>query len=272
MPARILIVEDNRENLTLMKYLLEAFGHRTITAGDGAEALELLHRDVPDLIVCDIQLPRVDGYEVARAVKEERALARVPLLAVTAYAMVGDRERVLSAGFDGYIPKPINPETFVAQVEGFLPAEKHSTFHAAQSAAAAAEPQAQANHPSLATILVVDNSFDNIQVARAILEPSDYEVLAARRVEEALEIARRHHPDLILSDVHLAGESGFDLIRRVKSDTRLRSIPFVFISSTSWAENDLALASILGAETYIKRPIEPRQFLDRIEKCLKKGR
>src|SRR5260221_11779508 len=103
-----------------MSYLVTAFGHTTFTAQDGPEGLAAARRERPDLIFCDVQLPTLDGYEVARHLKSDSALRVTPLVAVTALAMVGDRDRVLAAGFDGYLAKPINPETFVCQLEDFL--------------------------------------------------------------------------------------------------------------------------------------------------------
>src|SRR5437899_70608 len=109
-----------------MSYLLNAYGHTVLTAVDGCEGIEASRRERPDLIVCDVQLPDMDGYEVARWLKSEPELRTIPLVAVTALAMVGDRDRVLAAGFDGYIPKPIAPETFVAELEKFLPGGKRA--------------------------------------------------------------------------------------------------------------------------------------------------
>lgn len=120
MPARILIIEDNPTNLELMSYLLQVFGHTVLTASDGEMGVEMVHRELPDLVLCDVQLPKLDGYGVAQQLKEDTVLRPAPLIAVTALAMVGDRDRVLAAGFDGYLPKPITPETFVAEVEAFL--------------------------------------------------------------------------------------------------------------------------------------------------------
>jgi len=120
MGARILVIEDNPANLELMIYLLNAFDHQTIVARDGEAGLESARRESIDLIICDIQMPKIDGFEVARRLKAHPALCRIPLIAITAFAMVGDRTRILAAGFDGYIPKPISPETFAAQVETFL--------------------------------------------------------------------------------------------------------------------------------------------------------
>ncbi len=120
MGNRILVIEDNRMNLELMTYLLNAFGHSTMVARDGEEGIEAALRLRPDLILCDLALPGLDGFHVAERLKRDAGLARVPLIAVTASAMVGDREQVLERGFDGYIAKPITPETFVTDVERYL--------------------------------------------------------------------------------------------------------------------------------------------------------
>lgn len=120
--ARILVIEDNAENLELMVYLLEAFGHTVITAVDGTSGLAAAPRERPEIVLCDLHLPGIDGYEVCRRLKADPGLRRIPLIAVTASAMAGDRARGLATGFDGYIAKPIDPERFVGEVEGFLPA------------------------------------------------------------------------------------------------------------------------------------------------------
>ena len=119
MELRILIIEDNPQSRALMEYLVRAFGHTPITAKDGVEGLEVAMREVPDLVVCDIDLPRKNGYEIADALRADSSLQFIPRIAVTALAMVGDRERILSSGFDGYIAKPIEPETFVQEVVSF---------------------------------------------------------------------------------------------------------------------------------------------------------
>jgi len=120
MPGRILVIEDNPQNLELMSYLLRAFGHVVVTAIDGAEGLDLAGREMFDVIICDVHLPKFDGYEVVRRLKKDPVLRWIPVVAVTALAMVGDRDKVLAAGFDGYIDKPIAPELFVKQVEAFM--------------------------------------------------------------------------------------------------------------------------------------------------------
>jgi CheY-like chemotaxis protein len=120
MGSRILVIEDNPTNLELMTYLLNAFGHVTITARDGEEGVDVALHEHPDLILCDLALPKMDGFAVVRRLRAEPSLNGVPVIAVTASAMVGDREKVISTGFDGYMSKPITPETFVTEVEGYL--------------------------------------------------------------------------------------------------------------------------------------------------------
>jgi two-component system cell cycle response regulator len=118
--ARVLVVEDQAENLDLMVYLLHAFGHQTLVARDGAEGMAVIARDRPDLVVMDLQMPVIDGYEAASLLKADPGLASIPLVAVTAYAMVGDRDRIMAAVFDGYLTKPIDPQSFVRDVERYL--------------------------------------------------------------------------------------------------------------------------------------------------------
>jgi CheY-like chemotaxis protein len=120
MGGRILVIEDNPANLELVTYLLTAFGHSTVVARNGEEGVTLALSSEPELILCDLALPKLDGYGVARRLKAEERTRNVPLIAVTASAMVGDRDRVFASGFDGYIRKPIDPETFVAEVERYL--------------------------------------------------------------------------------------------------------------------------------------------------------
>jgi len=120
MKRKILIIEDNEQNLYLMTFILENNGYEVAQARDGREGIESAGQVKPALILLDIQLPVMDGYAVARELKSNPALADVPIVAVTSYAMAGDREKCLSAGCVGYITKPINPETFVAEMEKYL--------------------------------------------------------------------------------------------------------------------------------------------------------
>jgi CheY-like chemotaxis protein len=121
MKATILVIEDNEKNAYLVTFILEKYGYKVFQAQDGEDGITLARQTKPDLILLDIQLPIMDGYTVARELKKDEGLRGIPIVAVTSYAMLGDRERVLAAGCIGYIEKPINPATFVAEIEKFLP-------------------------------------------------------------------------------------------------------------------------------------------------------
>jgi two-component system, cell cycle response regulator DivK len=117
---KILLVEDNENNRYLEQFLLEREGFTIVTATNGSLALEIARIEKPDLIVMDIQMPEMDGYEVAKRLKSNSDLARIPIVGVSSYAMVGDREKAMNVGFVGYIEKPINPETFGQEIKHFL--------------------------------------------------------------------------------------------------------------------------------------------------------
>lgn len=120
MSANVLVVEDNEQNLYLVRFLLEGAGWTVVAAIDGPHALEEARSGRFELVLLDIQLPGMDGHAVARELRRIPALDDVPIVAVTSYAMLGDRERCLEAGCTGYIEKPINPDTFLEEVEGFV--------------------------------------------------------------------------------------------------------------------------------------------------------
>ena len=267
MSARILVIEDNPTNLELMVYLLNAFGHQPLSARDGEEGLQAAQRERPDLIICDIDIPKLNGYGVAKALKAHSALHTIPLIAVTAFAMVGDKEKVLAAGFDGYISKPIEPETFVTQAERFLPGNAMARPGARHVDTAAQQIR---DRPSQkATILAVDNLPANLLLVESILRPVGFNILSARTSREAMTIARRNAPDLIISDVHMPEGDGYDLIKALKAEPELCQIPFIFLSSTTKSEQAVRQGLNLGANRFLFRPLEPDVFLKEIENLLR---
>jgi CheY-like chemotaxis protein len=121
MNRKILLVEDNPQNRYLAMFLLERSGYIVAAAVDGRAAIDMAVDLRPDAVLLDIQLPGMDGYAVARELRSIPALEHTPIIAVTSYAMPGDRDKALAAGCVGYIEKPIDPEGFVAEVERYLP-------------------------------------------------------------------------------------------------------------------------------------------------------
>ena len=120
MKAKVLYIEDNTQNFYLVNFILTAAGFEVVWAKDGHEGVEKAALGWADLILLDIQLPGMDGYAVAQALRGNPALSSTPIVALTSYAMAGDREKALAAGCTGYIEKPIDPGSFAAQVERHL--------------------------------------------------------------------------------------------------------------------------------------------------------
>ena len=124
MKKTILMIEDNEQNRYLATFLLEKHGYAVVSAADGLKGIELAETLLPALILLDIQLPSMNGYAVAQELRQKRGLDRVPIIAVTSYAMPGDREQALAAGCSGYIEKPINPDTFISEILQYLSENK----------------------------------------------------------------------------------------------------------------------------------------------------
>ncbi len=120
MSKRILVVEDNEDNRRIIRDLLKAGGYESIEAITGEDGLAAAKREKPDLILMDIQLPLMDGYEVTRRVKAEPDLKHIPIIAVTSYALSGDDKKAFESGCDGYVTKPFSPRVLLAKIREYL--------------------------------------------------------------------------------------------------------------------------------------------------------
>jgi two-component system cell cycle response regulator DivK len=119
-PARVLLVEDNPDNFELVRFLLERIGYEVLGSRDGLQALDTARREIPDLILMDLSLPGMDGWTAAQELKNGASTSHIPLLAITAHTLPGDRKRAMESGFDGYISKPINVQTFPTDISSAI--------------------------------------------------------------------------------------------------------------------------------------------------------
>jgi two-component system cell cycle response regulator len=257
--ARILIIEDNPANVELMTFLLTAYGHTAVSAPDGARGIAAARAHVPDLVACDVNLPGMNGYAVLAAFKAEPGLAGVPVLAVTALAMSGDREKVLAAGFDGYISKPIEPESFVAELEAFLPAAPSAAAASSVAAGPASRPgpaipvspaipAPQAVRP---TILLVDDDPFMLAVLADMLDDEPVRVLTAASGPEALALIEREPVEVILCDQCMPGMRGTEVLAQVAARTP-RTVRLMLTGQQDLAEIESALRSGLADAHYAK--------------------
>lgn len=261
-----LLIEDNPVNLELLTCLMAALGYRTVTATDGRQGLDAALRQRPALIVCDIQMPGMDGIEFARLAKADPQLRATPLVALTALAMVGDRERILAAGFDGYLTKPIDPLNFAEQLAPVLAGPPPAPRPASPDDASLAPPPRP--RPHRGTILVVDDTDFNLVLKRDLLEPHGYAVITTSEATEALRLAQQRRPDLVVSDMGLRAGSGLDLLRALRADPLTQAIPVVFTSATHWDAATEQRAMAMGAAAYLRRPMDASRFLAVLQRCL----
>ena len=240
MSARILIIEDNATNMELMVYLLRAFGYTPLAAYDGEEGVRMARSELPDLIICDVHLPKLDGYGVVAELKKDPQLRKIPALAVTALAMVGDRERLLEAGFNGYIGKPIEPDLFVAELESFLPGAPSTPVK-----------------NDIATILIVDDHVLNREFLTALLGYGGHRLLEAANGADALDLMRTERPDLIISDILMPNMDGYEFVTRVHEDPALADVPIIFYTATYREKEATLLAQACGVRWVLPKPSDP---------------
>ncbi len=246
---KILLIEDNEHNRKLAAFLLERHGYKVVLATSGTEGIELALQTHPALVLLDIQLPEMDGYAVARTLRANPKLNAIPIIAVTACAMVGDREKAIEAGCHGYIEKPINPLTFVTEIERFLPSSSKSVA------------------PKI-RVLLIDDKDENIYMLRALLQGNGFIVDEAHHGAEALSKARVIRPDLVITDLLMPVMDGYTFLRHWKADEQLTIIPVVVYTATYTDPKDERLALDSGADAFIIKPSEPDDFLARIQKIL----
>ncbi|MES2126495.1 MAG: EAL domain-containing protein [Pseudomonadota bacterium] len=262
MSARILIIEDNPTNMELMVYLLKAFGYTPLTAFDGVSGVEAARQHRPDLIVCDVHLPKLDGYGVVAALKGDPELARIPALAVTALAMVGDREKLLAAGFDGYIGKPIEPDTFVSQLEEFLTPEIPVD---------APEPDpepASGAQPGQATILIVDDHVLNREFLMTLLGYGGHRLVEAANGAEGLKMVKQEHPDLVISDILMPNMDGYEFVTKLHSDPETADLPIIFYTATYREREANKMAQACGVRWVLPKPSDPDVILRTVHEAL----
>lgn len=268
--ARILIIEDNPANIELMSFLLGAYGHTPLSAADGPRGVAAARSERPDLIACDVNLPGMDGFAVLAALKTEPSLSGVPILAVTALAMAGDREKVLAAGFDGYISKPIEPESFVAELEAFLAAAPAVTPLAASAPAPQPAP-APAPQPGAApeerTLLLVDDDRFMLGVLNDMLVGQPYRVLSACSGEEALEVLDHEAVEVILCDQAMPGMRGTEVLARA-AERYPKTVRLMLSGQPDLTEIEAAIASGVADDHYVK-PLGARTLRERIDEAFR---
>lgn len=268
MPARILIIEDNQANMDLVTYLLQAFGHEPLCATDGAMGVELALRERPDLILCDLHLPKIDGLGVVARLRADPATRAIPILAASALPVTDGCAALRRAGFTGCLPKSLEPDVLLPSLESFLP--EHLRAGSAPAPATAAGPATAPVQPApvataaRARVLLLDAAPENAGLVAAILSHTGYTVSTAANPMDAGVLLDGHAYDLVLCELGLleAGRLSFlaDALEMAPG------LPVLVIRPDD--EDDLGTLAAGRRCRMLSHPLEPQQLVAAIDGLL----
>lgn len=247
MPRKILVIEDNEQNRILMRQILTYHGHEVLEAENGATGLVMAREHMPDLILLDLQMPVMGGFAVIKELRVSPALRHLKVIAVTSFAMKGDREKALDAGFDEYVTKPIDTRKFAEIVKSFLPDESVA--------------------PKKPVILCVDDTPANLKLLENILVPRGYEVVSAANGSDALLKVKSLTIDLILLDLMMPEMDGLQVSRKIKENKKSRNIPIIILTAYTGAESYI---ESLNAEVfaYLHKPFKTEELVKIVRAAL----
>ncbi len=247
----ILIVEDNPITRKVVRLALGHEGYLVLEAGDAAEAQRIVEQTPPDLILQDLMLPDMDGFELVARLRTNINTVGIPIIAFSGFLSRLEHGRAAAAGFDDFLPKPIDPSYLVQLMKNYLPleAEKENIGHRRR-------------------LLLVDDEPVQLKLARVLLENVGFEVVTAKDGVEALEILRRDPVGAVLSDVLMPRLDGFGLCAGVHADQELRHIPVVLYSSNYVEEADRQVAIDMGASALVVRTSDLAAAIRAVEAAL----
>ncbi len=262
---RILLVEVNEDNRDMLSRRLTRKGYSVIIAVDGVQGVEQARAEQPDLILMDMSLPLMDGWEATRRLKAEATTQRIPVIALTAHAMSGDKEKALAVGCDDYDTKPVDLKRLLPKMEALLIAEVRPVASTADSGSSKPSSSPTVAEKKRSFLLVDDNENNRDMLSRR-LEKKGYNVTTAADGSEALSLLQKgeHQFDLILLDVMMPGINGIDVLTQLRQSYTPSELPIIMVTAKDQSE-DMIKALELGANDYITKPVDFPVALARIQ-------
>jgi two-component system sensor histidine kinase/response regulator len=273
MNELILIADDDVKHLKLFTDVLQAAGYQTLTIGDSRHAVELARSARPSLILMDVDLPGLDGYAAVKVLKDDPETRAIPVVAVTSLSMASNPQRVLRAGFDGCVGKPIQVRQLQSVVREHLGPARDQAASDQRRGGRSSPPQATGGPPDHRVIvepgkvLVVDDEERNRRMLRDILEAQGHVVTLAEDGDQALAAAFADCPDVILLDVMMPVLDGFEVCRRLRGDPRTVHVPVLIV--TALHDRHSMLTGIrAGANDFLSKPIDAEELRLRVANAI----
>lgn len=277
MSARILIVDDNPLNIKLLAARLSREYYIVETAADGFQALEAVRHNIPDIILLDVMMPGMDGFEVCQKLKADAATRHVPVVMVTAMDLPSDRVQGLLAGADDFLSKPINEVALLARVRSLLRLKfmmdewRLRERAAAQFGSPDPTPEQDVSQIAGARLLYMTDDEIEQQKFATLLAPENVTVDLARTQAEAKDLLRNGTYEALLIALHVSDDQGLQLIADIRSIENLRHLPIVMVAEDIDIVK-VAKALELGASDYIYRPIDNNELLARLKTQIRQTR
>jgi len=265
MMPKILLVEDNEMNRDMLSRRLERKGHQVIIAVDGEQGVAIAQSQTPDIILMDMSLPVMDGWEATRKLRSIPKTSKIPIIALTAHAMRGDREKCLAAGCDDYDTKPVEFPQLLGKIQVLLERQQPVT---ALNKEEEVKPVAK---PESSRVLIVDDLEANRDLLARRLKKQGFAIEEAENGRKALEVMQASNFDLVLLDIMMPEMNGYQVLEHLKADPKLRHIPVIMISAMDEIEGIVKCIE-LGAEDYLLKPFNAVLLKARIKNCLEKKR
>ncbi len=277
MSARVLVVDDILPNVKLLEAKLASEYYEVITATSGMEALEKVRNDSPDIVLLDVMMPEMDGFEVCRKIKEDPALAHIPVVMVTALTDASDRVRGLEAGADDFLSKPLNDTALLARVRSLvrlkMTVDEWRVRENTASQLGVVDKLGTVMNESVeeAKVLVVDDQkYDSDKFVEMLATDNDT-VDVVETGTEAMSKVLAENYDLMVISLNLRGEDGLRLCSHLRSSERARAVPILMVA----AEEDMSRIAHgleIGAHDYIMRPVDKNELLARVRTQVRRKR
>ena len=257
---KILYVEDNENNAYMLKLRLERKGYEVLIAEDGKEGIYLANNRCPDLILMDLDLPILNGWDASKHLKKDPKTKHIPIIALSARVMKDDRQKAMDAGCDDFDSKPVDFDSLIKKIHSFLPDESEQVIERKEFV----DDQRK--------ILIVDDNDDNRYTLSKYLKREGFTNLEiAENGKIALDKLSNDNFDIVLLDLEMPEMDGIETLRNIKSDDNLRQIPVIMISASDEIENVTQCIEI-GAEGYISKPFNSMLLRARLTAALEKIR